>query len=245
MSNSWWPHGSQHTRLLSTLSPGVCPNTFPLSRWCHPNILSSAIPFSFCLQCSPSSVPHHQFPIINHPHFNESALCIRGPKYWSFSFSISTSSEFSGLISFRIDWFDLPAIQETLKSFLQHHSLKASILWCSAFFMTRVQLSPPCMTTGKSTAWLYRPLYFPYHCFSVMSDSLATPRTAAPQASLCLGFSRQEHWSRLPFPSPGDLPSPGIRSVTPVVSPALREDSLLLSYEEACTLLTSILFTRL
>ena len=78
---------------------------------------------------------------------NESALCIRWPKYWSFSFSISPCNE-SGLISFRIDWFDLLVVQVTLKSLLQHHNLKASILQCSAFFM--VQLSHPHMTTGKT-----------------------------------------------------------------------------------------------
>ena len=79
---------------------------------------------------------------------NESALCIRWPKYWSFSFNISPSNEYSGLISFRIDWLDLLAVQGTLKSLLQHHSSKASIFWCSAFFM--VQLSYPHMTTGKT-----------------------------------------------------------------------------------------------
>ena len=78
---------------------------------------------------------------------NESALCIRWPQDWSFSFSTSPSSECSGLISFRIDWFDLLAVQGTLKSLLQQHSSKASILWCSVFFM--VQLSHPYMTTGK------------------------------------------------------------------------------------------------
>ena len=81
---------------------------------------------------------------------NESALCIRWPKYWSCSFSISPSNEYSGLISFRIDWFDLFAVQGTLKSLLQHHSSKASILWCSAFSI--VQLSHPYMTTGKTIA---------------------------------------------------------------------------------------------
>ena len=80
---------------------------------------------------------------------SESVLCIRQPKYWSFSFSISPSNEYSGLISFRIDGFDL-AVQRTLKSLLQHHSLKASILQCSSFFM--VQLSHPYMTTGKTIA---------------------------------------------------------------------------------------------
>ena len=79
---------------------------------------------------------------------NESVLHIRWPKYWSFSFSISSSNKYSGLISFRMDWLDLLAVQGTLKSILQHHSSKASILQCSAFFI--VQLSHPCMTTGKT-----------------------------------------------------------------------------------------------
>ena len=82
--------------------------------------------------------------------FAVSLLCIRWPKYWSFSFSISPSNEYSGLISFRIDWFDLPAVQGFLKSLLQHHSSKASTLQCSAFF--KVQLSHPYMTTGKTIA---------------------------------------------------------------------------------------------
>ena len=81
---------------------------------------------------------------------NESTLCMRWPKYWSFSFSISPSSEHPGLISFRMDWLDLLAVQETLNSFLQHHSSKASIFRCSAFFT--VQLSHPYTTTGKTTA---------------------------------------------------------------------------------------------
>ena len=81
---------------------------------------------------------------------NESALCIRWPKYWSFSFSINPFSEYSGLISFRIIWFDLFTVKGTLKSLLQHHSSKASILWCSVVFM--VQLSHPYMTTGKIIA---------------------------------------------------------------------------------------------
>ena len=83
---------------------------------------------------------------------NESALCIRWSKYWSFTFSPST--EYSGLISFRIDWFDLPAVQGTLKSLLQHHSLKASILWRSVFFM--VQLSHSFLIAGKTTDWTTR-----------------------------------------------------------------------------------------
>ena len=81
---------------------------------------------------------------------NESVLCIRWPNYWSFSFSISASNEYSGLISFRIDWFDLLTVQGTFESLLQHHNSKASILQCIAFFM--VQLSHPYMTTGKTIA---------------------------------------------------------------------------------------------
>ena len=81
---------------------------------------------------------------------NESSLCMRWPKYWSFSFSINPSNEYLGLISFRMDWFDLLAVQGTLKSLLQHHSSKASILLCLAFFT--VQLSHPYMTTGKTIA---------------------------------------------------------------------------------------------
>ena len=86
----------------------------------------------------------------------ESVLCVRWPKYWSFSFSISPSSEYSGLISFGMNWLDLLAVQGTLKSLRQHHSLKASILWLSAFFI--VQLSHPSMTTGKNitlTMWMF------------------------------------------------------------------------------------------
>ena len=87
---------------------------------------------------------------------SESALCIRWPNYWSFSLSISPSNEYSGLISFRINWFDLLTVQGTLKSLLQHHSLKASILYCSAFFV--VQLSHPYMSIGKTialTVWIF------------------------------------------------------------------------------------------
>ena len=85
---------------------------------------------------------------------NESTLHMRCPKYWSFSFSISSSNEHPGLISFRMDWLDLLAVQGTLKSLLQHHSSKASVLWCSAFFT--VQLSHPYMTTGKTKALTIR-----------------------------------------------------------------------------------------
>ena len=103
--------------------------------------------------------PSHPLSSLSPPAFNlssirvfsnESVLCIGWPKYWSFSFSVSTSNEYSALISFRMDWLDLLAVQEILKSLLQHHSSKASILWCSAFFI--VQLSHSYMTTGKTIA---------------------------------------------------------------------------------------------
>ena len=99
--------------------------------------------------CRPLLLPPSIFPSIR-VFSNEPVLCIRWSKYWSFSFSISPSSEYSGLISFRIDWLELLAVQGTLKSLLQHHSSKASILWHSALF--RVQLSHPYMTTGKTIA---------------------------------------------------------------------------------------------
>ena len=97
--------------------------------------------------CCPLLLQTSIFPSIR-VFSNESAFCMRWPKYWSFSFSIRPSNEHPGLISFRMDWLDLLAVQGTLKSLLQHHSSKASILWCSAFFI--VQLSYPYMTTGKT-----------------------------------------------------------------------------------------------
>ena len=111
--------------------------TCPLNWWCHPTISSSVVPFCCCLQSFSASGSFQ----------NESAVRIRWPKYWSFSFNISPSNEYSWLISFRMDWLDLLAVQGTLKSLLQHHSSKVSILWRSAFFI--VQLSHPYMTTGK------------------------------------------------------------------------------------------------
>ena len=107
------------------------------------------IPSNHLILCRPLLLPPSNFPSIG-VFSNESALRIRWPKYWSFSFNISPSNEHPGLISFRMDWMDLLAVQGTLKSLLQHHSSKASILRCSAFFI--VQLSHPYMTTGKTIA---------------------------------------------------------------------------------------------
>ena len=138
------------------------------------------MPSSHLILCRPLLFFPSVFPSIR-VFSNESALGIRWPKCWSFRFSISTSSDYSGLISFRIDWFDLLADQGILKSLLQHHSSKASILRRSAFFM--VQLSHP---------------------------------------PVSMEFSRQEYWGELSFPSPGDLPNPGIKPR----SLALQADSL-------------------
>ena len=121
MPNSLWPCGLQHTRPpCPSPTPRVYSNSSPLSPWCHPTISSSVVPFSSRLQSRPASV----FP-------SESALHIRWPKYWSFS--IKPSNEHSGFIFFRMDWLDLLKVQGTLKSLLQHHSSKASILQCSVF----------------------------------------------------------------------------------------------------------------
>ena len=109
----------------------------------------SVKPSNHLILCFPLLLLPSIFPS-NRVFSNESALHIRWPKYWSFSFSISPSNEYSGLISFRMDWFDLLAVQGTLKSLLQHHSLKTSVLQCSAFFT--VHLSRPYMTIGKTTA---------------------------------------------------------------------------------------------
>ena len=107
------------------------------------------MPSNHLILCHPLLLPPSIFPNIR-VFPNESVLHMRWPKYWSFSFSMSPSNEYSGLISFRMDWLDLLAVQGTLKSFFQHHSSKASILQCSAFFI--VQLSHPYMTTGKTIA---------------------------------------------------------------------------------------------
>ena len=138
VSDSLWPHGLQHTRLPCP-SPTLeaYSNSCPSSRWCHP---TSVIPFSSHLQSFPASGAFRisQF------------FASGGQSIGSCSFSVSPSNEYSGLISFRMDWLDLLAVQGTLKSLLQHHSSKASILQRSAFF--RVQLSHPYMTTGKTRA---------------------------------------------------------------------------------------------
>ena len=139
VSHSLQPHRLQHARFLcSSPTPEVCSNSCPLKMpsnhlsLCRPLLLLPPIPPSIRV------------------FSNESVLCIRWPKYWNFSFSIRLSNEYSWQISLRMDWLDLLAVQGTLKSLLQHHSSKGSIIWCSAFFI--VQISHPYITTGKTIA---------------------------------------------------------------------------------------------
>ena len=121
----------------------------PVHHQHKPMSIELVMPSNHLIVCHPLLLLPSVFPSIR-VFSNESALCIRWPKYWSFSFNISLSNEYPGMISFRMDWLDLLAVQGTLKGLLQHHSLKASILWHSAFFI--VQLSHPYMTTGKTIA---------------------------------------------------------------------------------------------
>ena len=143
MNYKFCPFTGKEIKLYARLpcpspSPGVCSNSCPLSLWCYPTISSSVAPVPLTLSFS------------QHQGLFQWALPIRGPKYWNPSFSISASNDYSGLITFRVNWFDLLEIQGTLKSLLQHHSSKASILRRSAFFM--VQLSHPYMTTCRLAA---------------------------------------------------------------------------------------------
>ena len=188
VSNSLRPHESQHARSpCPSPTPRVYSNSCPLSRWCHPAISSSSLhPLLFLTPIPPSI----------RVFSNQSTLRKRWPKYWSFSISISPSKEHPGLISFRMDRLDLLVVQRTLKSLLQHHSLKASIFWHSAFFT--VKLSHPYMTTRKTIA-----LTAAAAAKSLQSClTLCDPTDRSPPGSTSLGLSRQEHWSGFPFPSP-------------------------------------------
>ena len=140
MSDSLRPHGLQHARL-------PCPS--PTPRTCSDSHPSSRMPSNHLILCGPFLLLPSISPSIR-VFSNESVLHIRWPEYWSISFSISPSNKYSALISFRMDWLDLLAVQETLNTLLQHRSLKASNPWRSAFFM--VQLSHPYMTTGETIA---------------------------------------------------------------------------------------------
>ena len=141
-----------HVQLFATLWTTACQASLSITNSRSlPKLMSieSVMPSNHLILCRPLLLWPSIFPSIR-VFSNESALHIRWPKYWSFSFNISPSSEHAGLISFRMDWLDLLTVQRTLKSLLQHHSSKASLLLCSAFFI--VQLSHPYMTTGKTIA---------------------------------------------------------------------------------------------
>ena len=147
---------------------------------------------------------------------NETVVHIRWPKYWSVSLSISPFNEYSGLISFRMDWLDLPAIQGILTSLLQLHSSKASILRHSAFFT--VQLSHPHMTTGKIialTTWTFggKVSEVKWSEVAQLCPTLCDPMDTRLLTSM--EFSRQEYWSGLPFPSPGNFPTQGLNPGLP------------------------------
>ena len=163
------------------------------------------------LSCRPLLLPPSIFPSVR-VFSSQSALRIRWPKDWSFSFSISSSNGYSGLISFRMDWFDLLAVQGTLQSLLQHHSSKASLLWCSAFFI--VQLSHPYMTTGKTIALTRRT--FVGKVMSLLFNILSRSVIAFLPRSKCLLIS----W--LQSPSAVTLEPKRINSVTvSIVSPSI------------------------
>ena len=157
MSNSLRPHGLQHATLPGPSPfPRTCSNSCPLSQWCHPTISYSVIPFSSWLRSFPAS----------------GSSPVRWPKYWSFSFSIRPSNEYSGLIAFKIGWFDLLAVQKTLKSPLQHHSSKVSILLTSIYYY------------GKTIA-LFRQIFFD-KVISLLCNMLSTLIIAFLPRSNCL-----------------------------------------------------------
>ena len=145
-----WPPARETPLIVGGISSaGSWHLSFTNSRSLHKLMsIESVMPSNHLILCCPLLLPPSIFPSIR-VSSNKLTLCIRWPKYWSFSFSTSHSSEYSGLISFRMDWLDLLSLQGTLKSLPQHQSSKASILWCSAFFI--VQFSHPYMTTWKRT----------------------------------------------------------------------------------------------
>ena len=176
MSDSLGPHEPQHARPpCPSPTPGIHPNPCPLSQWCHLTISSSVVPFSSCPQSFPAS-----------GSFQMSQFFASGGQSIGVSASaISPSNEYSGLISFQIDWLDLLAVQGTLKSLLQHHSSKAPILQCSSFFM--VQLSHPYMTTRKTIALTRQT--FVVEVMSLLFIMLSSLVTAFLPRSKCLLIS--------------------------------------------------------
>ena len=199
VSDSLRPHESQHARppCLSQ-TPGVYSNSCPSSQWCHPAILPSR-PLLLLPPIPPSI----------RVFSNESTLCMRWPKYWSFSFSISPCNEHPGLIAFRMDWLDLLAVPGTLKSLLQHHSSKASLFRCSAF--CTVQLSHPYRTTGKTTALTRRTFVG-----KVMSLLFNMVITFLPRSE-CLLISWLQSPSAVIF-EPPKIKSDTVSTVSPSIS---------------------------
>ena len=175
MSNSLWPPWTAACQASLSIT-----NSWSLPK---PMSIESVMPSNHLILCLPLLLLLSIFPSIR-VFSNESALCIRWPKYCSFSFNISPSSEYSGLISFRMDWLDLLAAQGTLKSLLQHHRSKASVLWCSAFFMA--QLSHPYTTTGKTIALTFRTFVGKVMGYSALKPVLMFPSasTAPPHPAL-------------------------------------------------------------
>ena len=158
------------------------------------------MPSNYLILCCPHLHLPSIFPSIR-VFSSESALCNRWTKYWSFSFSISPSNEYPGLISFRLGWLDLLAVRGTLKSILQHHSSKASILWCSAFFI--IQLSYPYMTTGKNIALTRRTFVDKVMSlfFNMLSAAAAAAKSPQPSPTL-----RPHRWQPIRLPLPWDPP---------------------------------------
>ena len=202
MSDSLRPHESQHARPpCPSPTPGVHSDSRPSSQWRHPAISSSVIPFSSCPKSLPAS---ESFPM-------SQLIAWGGQSIGSFSFSISPSNEHPGLISLRMNWLDLLAVQGTLKSLLQHHNSKASILWRSAFFI--VQLSRPYMTTGKTIALTRRTSKVMSLLFNMLSRLVITflPR------SKCLLIS----WLQSPSAvilEPQNIKSDTASTVSPSIS---------------------------
>ena len=178
--------------------------------------IESLMPSNHLILCHPLLLPPSIFPSFR-VFSNESVLCIRWPKYWSFSFNICPSNEYSGLIYFRMDWLDLLAVQGTLKSLLQHHSSKALILWFLAFFI--VQLSHPYMTTGKTialTRWT-----FAGKVMSLLFNMLSRLVIIFLPRSMCLLIS----W--LQSPTALILEPPKIKSATvSTVSPSICHEMM-------------------
>ena len=183
-----------HSVMSDSLRPHECQASLSITNSrssARLRFTKSVMPSNHLILCHPLLLSPSVFPSIR-IFFSESVLCIRWPKYWSFSFSNSPSNEHPGLVSFRMDWLDCLAVQGTLKSLLQHHSSKASILWCSAFFT--VQLSHPYMTTGKIialTRWT-----FAGKVMSLLFICCAGLSACLPRASVFLfhGCSHHPKW---------------------------------------------------